>query len=232
LKKGHARPRAWSPSIIASIVVHGALFGGIGYYVATDRPQLRGGDGLAGAAHTRFDVTMASDSSEKTAEKPPTLVREGLEVPRPRTLPTEVKNPQPKEIDENPNAAAAARAEKSDGSSAEAPAGREGQGGSGSERSDAVGNSDRSNRRGLYLEKLHRQIQARLEQPGFLPQTRQTTLSLKLLRTGAVAEIAVLRSSGDSHLDRKAIRAVEKAQPFDPWDNEQIIQVPVIFRAN
>jgi protein TonB len=204
--------------VIASVVVHGALFGGLAYYVSSDRPQVRGGEGLAGAAQTHFDVTVASEAVEESVEKPPAPVREGLEVPLPRTLPTEVKNPRPKE--------------ESDGSSTDAAPGQEGQGGTGSERTDAVGDSDRSNRRGLYLEKLHRQIQARLEQPGFLSQTRQTTLSLKLLRSGAVSEIAVLRSSGDPLLDRKAIRAVEKAQPFDPWENEQTIQVPVIFRAN
>jgi protein TonB len=220
--------RAWSLPFVGSVLVHGALFGGIAGFLANDPPHVRGGAGLAGASQTHFDVTVSVEVPAKSEAKPLPPVREGVEVPREKKLPDAVKNPHPREIEEPPNSDRAP--EKSTGTSAEAPAGTEGQNGTGTTANDSVGDGDRSNRYGIYLEKMRRQIQRHVENPGLLSRDYRTVLVLRVRKDGSVERIEIAQSSGDSTLDRKAVRAVEKAQPFDPWEKDQAIQLPVIFR--
>jgi TonB family protein len=208
--------------------VHGTLFGGIAGFLATDAPHVRGGEGLAGASQTHFDVTVSVEVPAKTEAKPLPPVREGVEIPREKKLPEAVKNGETREIEERPDSDRPA--EKSAGTSVDAPAGNEGQNGAGTTPSDSIGDANRSNRYGLYLEKMRRQIQRHVDNPGLLARDYRTTLILRVLQNGRVERIEIAESSGDRALDRKAVRAVENAQPFDPWEKDQAIQLPVIFR--
>jgi TonB family protein len=94
-----------------------------------------------------------------------------------------------------------------------------------------VGDSDRSNRQGLYLQKMNRKIRSNLEAPGVLAFPTRTMLVLEIDPNGRVTKIILTDSSGNPTLDRKAIQAVEKSSPFDPWGSELRIQVPVVFNV-
>lgn len=216
-------------SVTSSIAVHAALVGGIAFILANDPPSVRGGLGLSGATHTHFNMTVSRSSpvDEVKAKTPVAPIREGLEVPKTQELPTEVKNAKPREIDTPP----AREESRSDGDSSTAAAGRQGQGGSGNTASDSIGNSDRSNALGIYLLKMQRKIQSNLEAAGYLAFEYRAVLALALKKNGSVEKITVLKSSGDRNLDQKAINAVKRSIPFDAWEYDQTIQVPVIFRA-
>lgn len=197
--------------LLRSLLVHGAIVGFIFFRISHDAPQVRGGAGLAGRTQTHFDMTL-SETQETVVKKAPALpIREGL--------PTEVKNPEPpKEMN-------------SSGSSDSAPAGNPGQGGSGDTVVAELGNSDRSNSEGIYLQKLQRKIQENLESPGFVDFDQKTILQFLIRRTGQIEKIVVLHTSGDPVLDRKAIRAVQKVGVFLERKNDFPVQVPVLFRA-
>jgi len=164
---------------------------------------------------------------ERAPAPPP--VREGL--------PVETKVEKPREIDTPSTKSDPAEAsreesrERSDGNSASAVAGRAGQGGSGAAVATNLGDADRTNRLGLYLQKMTRKIQSNLGSAGVLRFPTKAMLLLDLKRDGNVTKIAVVQTSGDASLDRLAIRAVQKSIPFDPWDQDQSVQVPVIFRG-
>jgi TonB family protein len=218
-------------SALASLAVHGALVGGMAWFLAHDGGHVAGSAGLTGPTSTRFDVTMDA-VKEPVAVKPPAppdrplphevspLVREGL--------PVEAKVEKPREIETPPEPE---RREHSDGNSDSAFPGRAGQGGAGDAVAANLGDSDRTNRLGLYLQKMTRKIQSNLGSAGMLRFPTKAMLLLELKRDGNVAKITVVRTSGDPTLDRLAIRAVQKSIPFDPWDQDQSIQVPVIFRG-
>lgn len=207
--------------ILRSLLVHGVIAALIVFKISNDPPQVRGGAGLAGRTQTHFDVTVSQPKesfSEKTTALP---IREGL--------PTEVKNPKPREIERsNPTQ----REEvKSAGTSDSAPAGNQGQAGSSATVAAELGNSDRSNAEGIYLQKLQRKIQENLESPGFVDFDRKTILQFLVRSNGGIEKVMVLRSSGDPSLDRKAIQAVQKVKTFLERPNDLPVQVPVVFRA-
>lgn len=216
---------------LASIGTHAALAGAMALFLAGDPPQVEGGAGLSGATTASYDVTLAPVQSRPRPRLPVApKVDEGIEIPNLATeLPAETKNPEPVEAEPPPASEVEARSE---GSTAGAAPGRVGQGGSSDEAADRLGNSDRSNAYGLYLQKIQRKIQAAMESPGFLAHEARATLQISIQKDGRVARIEILQSSGDAALDRRAIQAVQKAQPFDPWEREQRVKLPVIFRAN
>jgi TonB family protein len=190
---------------LASLLTHGLLVGTMAWILAHDSGHVEGSAGLSGPTRTRFDVTMDSVKPVKTVAKapPPPPIREGL--------PVNVKNEKVKEID-NP------------------PPERAGQAGSGTEVAAKIGDSDRTNRLGLYLQKMTRKIQSNLGPAGYLQFSTHAMLLLDLHRDGTISKITVVESSGDIALDRLAIRAVQKSIPFDPWENDQPVRLPVVFR--
>ena len=213
----------------ASLLTHGFLVGALAFGLANDSGHVSGSAGLAGSPRTRFDVTM--DSVKATR---PLAPKAEVPAPPPVTegLPVAVKNERPREIDEAPEPVAEPEhdAAPSAGDSATAEAGTPGQGGTGSTAADRLGDSDRTNRLGLYLQKMQRKIQSNLGPAGYLEFPTKARLILQLRRDGHVTKITVAVSSGDAALDRLAIRAVQKSLPFDPWENDQEIQLPVVFR--
>jgi protein TonB len=218
-------------SALASLALHGALVGAMAWFLAHDGGHVAGSAGLAGPTRTRFDVTMDA-VKRPTAVKPPVTpaeapppIREGLPVDAKVEHPREIETPpKPEPEPERP-------AERSDGNAEAAIAGRTGQGGSGGEVAANLGDSDRTNRLGLYLQAMTRKIQSNLGSAGMLRFPTKAMLLLDLKRDGNVTKIAVVQTSGDAALDRLAIRAVQKSIPFDPWDRDQSVQVPVIFRG-
>ena len=209
----------------ASLLTHAALVGVMAWWLAHDSAHVEGSAGLSGATRTRFDVTM--EAVHKTVPvTPPAPVK--APPPAVEGLPVDVKNEKPREIDSPPPVEAPK--EHSDGVSETAPAGRAGQAGSGSEFAAKIGDSDRTNRLGLYLQKMQRKIQSNLGPAGYLEFPTHAKLILDLRRDGNITQITVAESSGDPALDRLAIRAVQKSIPFDPWERDQKIQLPVEFR--
>ena len=202
-----------------SLGVHTLLVGGIAYFLAHDSGHVEGSAGLAGSSRAQKNVQMNVQMDAPPPETPIEKVRdvepvqEGLPVEREVDLPKEVKNPRPREIE----------------GQAEAPS-SQGQAGTGTTTADRVGDSDRTNRLGLYLQKMVKKIQSNLGPAGFLEFPTRAKLLLDLKRDGHVTKIVVLESSGDAALDRLAIRAVEKSSPFDPWEIDQQVQLPVIFQ--
>ncbi len=218
--------------LFASLGTHAALAGAMALFLANDPPQVAGGAGLSGATVASYDVTLAPIQSRPAPRSRVVVPKadEGLEIPHLATeLPGEVKNPETREVDLPPPSETETRSE---GSTVGAAPGRLGQGGSSDRPADRIGNSNRSNAYGLYLQKIQRKIQAAMESPGFLAHEARATLQISIQKNGSVARIEVLESSGDAALDRRAIQAVQKAQPFDPWEREQRVKLPVIFRAN
>jgi TonB family protein len=214
---------------LLSLGTHGLVALLMVWFLAHDGGHVTGSSGLVGNTRTRFDVTMESKAPVKILEKKTTVIPvadEGITLPD--ELPTEVKNvavdtsetPQEKSSNE----------ERSEGTSSDSPAGKIGQGGSSNQAADRLGDSDRTNRLGLYLQKMQRKIQANLGPAGYVEFPTRAKLLLDLRRDGNVSKISVLESSGDPLLDRLAIRAVQKSLPFDPWERDQQIQLPVVFR--
>ncbi len=212
-----------------SLIVHAGVAGTMIFGLGKGGAQVAGTAGLAGNTRTHFDVTM-----DQPRVLPPPIktnrvktdvrdIREGIETPHAAELPTDVKHETPREIE--------TRSTESAGTTTAANLGVEGQAGMGNQRADLIGNGDRSNRLGLYLQKMNRKIRANLAAPGFLSYDTRTMLVLEVNRDGRVTKIILTESSGDATLDRKAIQAVEKSSPFDPWDRDQRIQVPVVFNA-
>jgi TonB family protein len=223
---------------LASLATHAALFAAIAVFVARDSGHVEGSAGLAGNTSTRFNVTMEAVATPALAVKPPAPPTD-VKRPAPPTvtrplavsegLPVEVKNPHPKEIDAPPSAARPPVGD-AQGDSNTAPVGPRGQGGTGSEVAAKIGDSDRSNRLGLYLQKMQRKIQSNLGTAGYLQFPTHAKLILDLRKDGNVTKITVAETSGDAALDRLAIRAVQKSIPFDPWEQDQAVELPVVFR--
>ncbi len=195
-------------SLLISLFTHGLLVGALAWFLAHDTGHVAGSAGLSGPTSTHFVVTIDAVKPGKTVAKapPPPPVSEGL--------PVNIKNENAKEIDTPPPE----------------PAGRTGQAGSGTEIAAKIGDSDRTNRLGLYLQKMTRKIQSNLGPAGYLQFPTHAMLLLDLHRDGTLSKITVVESSGDLALDRIAIRAVQKSIPFDPWENDQPIRLPVVFR--
>ncbi len=225
---------------LASLLVHALLGGAMAWLLAHDGAHVAGSAGLSGALRTRFDVTMDA-GNERNAPRPqsvrkaPTLPTEVKAPPLPiaEGLPIAVKNEKPRKIETPPEGAGSAQKSRlapSVGDSAAAPVGTPGQDGMGSSSAVKIGDSDRTNRLGLYLQKMHRKIQSNLATAGYLEFPAHAKLLLDLKRNGTVSKITVTESSGDPALDRLAIRAVQKSIPFDPWDQDQPVQLPVEFR--
>lgn len=202
------------PSIAKSIALHASLVFGIAWFLANDAGHVDGSAGLAGRTHTRFDVRIdAVRPTPIKPENPKTLsAHEGIPVEEKKAVP-----PRPPE-------------DPSKGSTDSAPSGSEGQAGSGSTASDKIGDADRTNRLGIYLLKMTQKIQSNLGSAGYIAFSTRAKLLLDLRKDGYVTKIVVLESSGEATLDRLAIRAVEKSNPFDPWESDQKIQLPVVFR--
>jgi TonB family protein len=196
----------------ASLAVHALLVGAMAWVLAHDSGQVEGAAGLAGNARTRFDVTVVANPPEPEPKPEPVKIT-APEVAE--GLPVDVKNPHTREIDVRPPP----------------PEPPVGQAGSGSVRATKVGDSGRTNRLGLYLRKMQRKIQSNLGPAGYLDFPTHAKLLLDLRRDGNVTKITVTESSGDAALDRLAIRAVEKSLPFDPWERDQHVELPVVFRG-
>lgn len=212
---------------VASLLTHGLVVGAMAWMLAHDGGRVDGAPGLAGNARTRIDVTVETIRAVKesrTTPPPPVAPPSATEG-----LPVNVKSVA-KEIDTPPTPEPAEPAARSAGDSETAPAGAPGQSGSGTEAAAKLGDSDRTNRLGLYLQKMQRKIQGNLGPAGYLPFPTRARLTLELRKDGSVAKITVAESSGDAALDRLAVRAVQKSNPFDPWDGDQRIEVPVRFQ--
>lgn len=217
--------------LLASLATHAALAGAMALFLANDPAQVAGGAGLSGATVASYDVILAPVRSRLVPRAPVApKIDEGLEIPELASeLPQDVKNPETVDLDTPPPSEVEARSE---GSAAGAAPGRLGQGGSSDQIADRIGNSDRSNAYGLYLQKIQQKIQAAMESPGFLAHEARATLLISIQKSGTVVRIEVLESTGDAALDRRAIQAVQKAQPFDPWERDQRVKLPVIFQPN
>ncbi len=211
----------------ASVFTHGLLVGAMAWGLAHDGAHVAGAPGLAGNPNARFDVTM------EAAPPPAPAPRAVKAAPVTEGLPVDVKHEHPREIETPPERPAERVAENAVHGEApsDAPKGAPGQGGTGSEAADRVGDSDRTNRLGIYLQKMQRKIQSNLGSAGYLEFPAHAKLLLDLKRDGSVTKIAVVESSGDAALDRLAIRAVQKSLPFDPWEVDQRVEVPVLFRG-
>lgn len=204
-------------SLLISLLTHGLLVAGMAWILAHDSAHVAGAPGLAGAPGSqRFDVTMdpiVVPPPEAEPIRPAPPVREGVPVAAlveeraERERPREAMPPAPP-----------------------AEVGTGGQAGTGDEAAARVGDSNRTNRLGLYLQKMHKKIHGNLSSPGFTPFTLKTKLRLELRKDGNVTKITVHESSGEAALDRLAIRAVQKSSPFDPWEQDEIIELPVIFQ--
>ena len=206
---------------VRSLTIHALIVGAIAYHLAQEKPGVKGNAGLAGHTQTHFDMTVSAPK-ESPAEKVKVLpIREGL--------PTEVKNPNPREI----TAPAPAAHEKleSAGDSESAPAGTPGQAGTGTNPATTLGNSDRTNSEGIYLLKLQQRIQENLEGAGYIDFDRKTLVQFIVRKSGLIENIQVLESSGDPALDRKAVEAVKKVRAFLERATDLPVKVPVLFRA-
>lgn len=197
-----------------SFFFHAVLFGAIAFFVSTDGGKVRGSAGLSGSTQTRLAMVVAAEiSAPPPREKKIAPVREGLAVKRPLELPRELKRP-----------------EKSDGTSETAEAGKTGQGGTGTTAAEEVGNADRTNRLGLYLQRLERKIQSNLGASPYLEFNRRARLSLTIRQDGS-GEVKLIQTSGDRELDRRALLAAERSRPFEPWEENITVEVPVLFLA-
>lgn len=184
-----------------SLALHGTIVAAMAFFLAHDSPHVEGTAGLTGNPQTHFDVTMEAVTTPSPVKALPVAAG----------LPVTVKN-ETMEIDTPP------------------PPPIPGQGGTGNEVAEKIGDSERTNRLGLYLQKMQRKIQANLGPAGYLAFPTKAKLVLDLRKDGNVTKITVTESSGDAALDRLAIRAVQKSLPFDPWDQDQPVQLPVVFR--
>lgn len=222
---------AWLSPVTASLAVHAALSGAMAYVFYSGEALIAGDAGLAGAVRTRSSlvVTMEEVVVPPPARSAPPPVREGLAIakPLPRELPTEVKSAT-REIEEPPSSEPTSAAE---GNSNEGPTGTPGQGGTSNVAASQLGEGDRSNARGLYIAQVHRKIQAELRSPGYLPETKRVMIEVVIEETGEVSKVSVLRSSGDQRLDLIAVSTVKRAQPFAPWRERLILNLPVKFNA-
>lgn len=216
-----------------SLILHAGIAGAMFTTLGNEPGMVAGTAGLPGNLSTHFDVTMdqprvlpPAPKVEKVKARAP-LVKDGLEVPKvaepPSELPEEMKHESPREIE--------TRQIRSSGTTESTNIGVEGQVSTGDTMAARIGDSERSNRLGLYLQKMNRKIRSNLGKPEYLAYDTRTMLVVDLRRDGYVTKIIVTESSGNPGLDQRAIQAVKKSSPFDPWDRDERIQVPVVFDA-
>lgn len=221
LKKTKNRSSAFRLPVVLSILFHVTLVAGVAFFFLRNAALIKGDFGRAGRPDAQMGLTLAivEDlvASEITERKIP-LAREGVAIPV-TELPSEVKNQNPKLIDTPPTV-------ESVGS-----AGSPGNFGSGNGISEAVGNANRSNAFGLYLQKIQRKIQANLQSPGEIAFSYRVLLKLRILMSGRIESITIEKSSGDARLDRLAVAAAKKSDPFEPYEKSFAVIVPVHFRA-
>jgi len=197
---------------LSSLAVHGLIVVTMVFALSHDGARVEGGAGLAGSPRTRTSALVV-DLEEVSA--PP--------------LPENLKA-RPREIDTPPPPAAAEA--PAQGNSDDEPAGSPGQGGTEANASaERIGDADRSNALGLYLAKIQRRVQAELRSPGFLARSARAQLRFYLRSNGNVARIEIVKSAGDRRLDLLAIDAVKRAQPFEPFDRDLNVNIPVLFNS-
>ncbi|MBC7384740.1 MAG: TonB family protein [Cryobacterium sp.] len=244
--------------VAASLTFHAALAGLLIGVLAYSHPSVKGSSGKTGSPGAHLEMTVGPLTALETSQVQPktqsvptvpkpapvapsasqlSTAEEGIPI-KPsnesitqtdsdtndsesrddatlaRSLPTTLKNTHPRNI----------------GASGQAGAG--GENGFGNTHSDQIGNSNHSDALGIYLLKMHRKIQANLKGVGYIRFESRALLTLSLRKSGAVDRIVITTSSGDPNLDQKAINAVKAAAPFDPWESDQTIQVPVTFKAS
>ncbi len=179
-------------------------------------------EGQAGKSGNPGDHSLVvwTDPIEVHAEKPkPILTTE---------LPSDVKVAQPREIESfpehsKPQDAPAPFSSKTEGTG--------GQLGSGDQSALKVGNSDRSNLLGLHTAGIHKKVQSNLKTPGFLVYSATTQLKIVILKSGEVAKLEIMKSSGKQELDLLALESVKKSAPFAPFERDLTIVIPVLFRS-
>lgn len=206
--------------VLCSVFVHFALSAGVAYLFLHPTALIKGGLGKAGRPDTMIGLNIVVVENPEPFKPLPvrtkSFAREGMAIPAAR-LPSEIKNQNPKLIDTPPHH--------------EISGGVRGNLGSGENEFEAIGNSERSNAFGLYLQKIQQKIQANLQSPGEIAFSYRVLLKLKILTSGKIDSITIEKSSGDNRLDRLAVAAAKKSDPFDPYEKEFAVIVPVHFRS-
>ncbi len=218
--------RFFGNHFLRSVFTHLFFAGLIVFQLSDTSPQVKGGAGLSGKTATHFDMTVSEPVASKKAlekkiEKAPPPIREGL--------PTEVKRPEPRIIDDVPKLEK--KELRSAGTTDNLNTGVQGQAGTSLAPSASVGNSNQSNLDGIYLQKLYQKIQENLESAGYIEFDRKTLLQFLIRKNGVIDSIEILKSSGDPMLDKKAVLSVKKVGTFLERPNDLRVQVPVHFRA-
>jgi TonB family protein len=82
----------------------------------------------------------------------------------------------------------------------------------------SAGGTGRKNQLVSYLKELHRRIKHAWTPPG--GETRQAEILFRIKRSGSLASIKLVNSSGDSDADESAMHAIAACSPFQPLPND------------
>lgn len=206
-------------SCLKSFLIHVLLAAVLTWWASQNSFLVQGQAGLSGKSGGMNEASLLVYTDPVETKPLPALPA--------AKLPDDLKFPNPVEMDRTPEPETEAKTKTPQ----PVDPGSGGQSGSGDQRADQIGNSDRTNLLGLHLAQIQKKVQANLKTPGFLVYSLTAQLRVLVLKSGVASDIQLTRSTGNPQLDLIAIEAVKKSSPFEPFERELTIVIPVIFRS-